>query len=209
MVTTSHLIPLIKETPEYQAIYQFYDNGNEKATRSQVPKINHIDEGLVILAELGSDEIAMKAWCIHPLFQMDEDFDHAIDTSHDWTFDWKAVAITVEYRRCANAYLCRESTDDYTLGDLPDISNSDVHNMLIADKIQNKKDFMVYHYGTHDRSIQLHVYFNNWLSYLYVSAIQYDTMCNLIDAHKQSETDYLLSSQSNRQSLEQSIEQLQ
>ena len=41
--------------------------------------------------------------------------------------------------------------------------------MLIADKIQNRKDFQLYHLGTHTRSEQLDQYFKNWLEKLEVS----------------------------------------
>jgi hypothetical protein len=35
--------------------------------------------------------------------------------------------------------------------------------MLIADKIQNRKDFELYHEGTHERSLELKCYFIDWL----------------------------------------------
>jgi hypothetical protein len=56
------------------------------------------------------------------------------------------------------------SLDDIRLSPL-----KDVNDMLIADKIQNRKDFELYHLGTHDRSEQLDQYFKNWLEKLEVS----------------------------------------
>ena len=41
--------------------------------------------------------------------------------------------------------------------------------MLIADKVQNRKDFMMYHLHTHQRSKELEKYFNQWLNKLSVS----------------------------------------
>jgi hypothetical protein len=38
--------------------------------------------------------------------------------------------------------------------------------MLFADKVQNEKDFALYHEGTHARSKELREYFNNWLNIL-------------------------------------------
>jgi hypothetical protein len=38
--------------------------------------------------------------------------------------------------------------------------------MLIADKIQNRKDFELYHLGKHERSSELDSYFKNWLERL-------------------------------------------
>ena len=45
--------------------------------------------------------------------------------------------------------------------------------MLIADKIQNKKDFELYHKGSHPRSMELDHYFNNWLKRLNISEAFY------------------------------------
>ena len=52
---------LATETAEYRAAELLYDNRKECAKRSGVPKINHIDEGLLILEELQADLITMRA----------------------------------------------------------------------------------------------------------------------------------------------------
>lgn len=44
-----------------------------------------------------------------------------------------------------------------------------VNDMLIADKIQNRKDFELYHEGKHPRSEELAQYFRNWLERLGIS----------------------------------------
>ena len=41
--------------------------------------------------------------------------------------------------------------------------------MLIADKIQNRKDFELYHLGKHERSSELEQYFKNWLERLNIT----------------------------------------
>jgi len=41
--------------------------------------------------------------------------------------------------------------------------------MLIGDKVQNYKDFLIYHHGSHERSDDLDKYFNNWLKKLDIS----------------------------------------
>ena len=41
--------------------------------------------------------------------------------------------------------------------------------ILIADKIQNRKDFELYHLGKHERSDELDSYFKNWLERLNIS----------------------------------------
>ena len=38
--------------------------------------------------------------------------------------------------------------------------------MLYADKIQNEKDFKIYHEVTHERSKELREYFDNWINKL-------------------------------------------
>lgn len=41
-----------------------------------------------------------------------------------------------------------------------------VNVMLCADKIQNYKDFLLYHKNTHPRAKELDEYFNNWFKAL-------------------------------------------
>lgn len=45
--------------------------------------------------------------------------------------------------------------------------------MLIADKVQNYKDFEIYHKSTHPRSKELDQYFKNWLQKLNINTDQY------------------------------------
>lgn len=178
---------LATETAEYRAAELLYNNRKECAKRSGVPKINHIDEGLLILEELQADLVTMRAWCLHPIMQMDDDLIKAMSPEYYpelWAFDWQAVALAVEYRRCANTYLCRPETDGYQIEDLPDIPLFQVHNMLIADKVQNRKDFKTYHLGTHDRSDQLDSYFVLWIRHLDVTETYYDKLCTMIDDAK-------------------------
>lgn len=73
----------------------------------------------------------------------------------------------MEYRNIANRYLCRRETDHYGLEDLPPIPIEGVRKMLIADKVQNQRDFRKYHLETHDRGKELEAYFILWLKYLY------------------------------------------
>jgi hypothetical protein len=41
--------------------------------------------------------------------------------------------------------------------------------MLVADKVQNYKDFMIHHYGTHERSQALYIYFHKWFHALNIA----------------------------------------
>ncbi len=48
-----------------------------------------------------------------------------------------------------------------------------VNDMLIADKVQNRKDFLRYHYGPHQHWRELDLYFQMWLFRLGISDRQY------------------------------------
>lgn len=145
---------------EYRIISDFY--GDQIAKRSGVKLINHIDEGLSILEDIGASEEAKRAYCLHPIVQSDEGLKDNFELLKG--LDSTVIINTLEYRSVANEYLSvREikSLDEIRLSPL-----KDVNDMLIADKIQNRKDFMLYHYGTHKRTNELFDYFNNWLEKL-------------------------------------------
>ena len=52
--------------------------------------------------------------------------------------------------------------------------------MLIADKIQNRKDFELYHKETHPRSAELDKYFRNWLQKLNIDESFYQEIIALL-----------------------------
>ncbi len=148
---------------EYDVISNFY--GNQKANRSGVYLMNHIDEGLYILEKVGASEIAKKAYCLHPILQSDGALLNNYDLLKD--IEVKVLICLMEYRSVANEYLSKRkinSIDEIRLSPL-----KDVNDMLMVDKIQNKKDFELYHKDRHHRSSELTEYFNNWLIRLNVS----------------------------------------
>lgn len=142
----------------YQKIKKHY--GNIVTKRSNIPLINHIDEGLVILNELNASQDAKDAYCLHPLLQSDEDFlNHYKD---DYTgINTSAIILTMEYRRVANSYLSTGKMKNFV-----GFTSTDIYHMLYADKKQNEKDFALYHEGKHKRSKELREYFDNWLNIL-------------------------------------------
>lgn len=144
---------------EYETIKQFY--GDRRAERSQVPLMDHINEGLRLLASLGASDKAHNAFCLHPIVQNDED----VDVS--WS---EAYPLALEYKAKANAYLCRPGTDHILgtiqLSQILGEMSLDCAHMLWADKIQNQFDFRQYHLGSHPRSKQLDWYFRVWIKYL-------------------------------------------
>jgi hypothetical protein len=85
--------------------------------------------------------------------------------------DVEVVMLAFEYRNIANATLSTrsiESAADIPLSPLPE-----VNAMLVADKVQNRKDFITHHRGRHPRSETLDRYFTLWLERLEISDEQY------------------------------------
>lgn len=158
---------------EYKIISDFYRD--EKTNRSKVYLMNHIDEGLYILEKIGASEVAKKAYCLHPIVQSDESLYDNYNLLDG--IDNKVIISAMEYRSVANEYLSTRSISSISEIRLSPIE--DVNHMLIADKIQNKKDFDLYHKGMHIRSNQLEEYFNNWFKRLditenfYSESVQY------------------------------------
>jgi len=157
--------------PEYQAIQRMY--GERRSQRFGLPLMNHINEGLRILDHIGASAIEMRAWCLHPLVQDDLDLRNTLaDPTRVAGADPMALVLAMEYRRVANASLSRQGIE------LPDqivlSSLASVNTMLIADKVQNRKDFLL-HAGQHfsqERMDELRRYFQCWIERLGLSAEQ-------------------------------------
>jgi hypothetical protein len=160
------VVHLIKNSEEYKFIAKVY--GQTRAKRSQVPYINHIDEGLFILETLFPEDILVqKAFCLHPVFQEDNDLVKNLGLSLA-KLDPQAIVLAMEYRHVANAHLPRhdiKKPEEIYLGPL----EASMRKMLIADKIQNCKDFELYNH-THSRAERLHHYFHKeWFPRLNVT----------------------------------------
>lgn len=127
--------------------------------------MNHIDEGLAVLDYLDYDHyVTNSAYCIHPMLQTNEDLLLNYQNRKFKNLSPVEIITAMEYRHVANAYLSNRKIEG--LQDIK-LSNIDVvNNMLAADKIQNRKDFELYHKDTHPRSKELEEYFNNWLAVL-------------------------------------------
>jgi len=154
-------------TKEYQTISHFYEG--KVAKRSKVPYMNHIIEGCIILDYLRLKDEGMKAFCLHPLCQDDKDLLTFLPESERYSSI--AVGLAIEFGNVANGYLSKNDLwrERINLSPVPT-----VNDMLIADKVQNFKDFLLYHKGTHPRSEHLEQYFINWLTKL-------DVQNNLIE----------------------------
>jgi hypothetical protein len=194
-------IELIQQTPEYVAVQHAY--GDRCAKRSGVPLINHINEGIAIIFELMQVEgskagwstamTAARAYCLHPLFQHNDDLIKVYAGNMD-QFSPRMVMLAMEYRARANEWLSDKVVDassysynedntkrkvveryervgEPTPGVLPE-----VRMMLVADKVQNYKDFLAHHYGTHERSEELNLYFHTWLEALGIDGATFDRL---------------------------------
>jgi hypothetical protein len=157
-------VAFAKNSDEYRAVAGFYQN--TRAQRSQVPLMNHINEGLVILGRLGASQNAMKAYCLHPLFQNDRELNSVGELYVMSLGESVTTELAMEYRRVANAYLAKCPMPE---GGIKLSPIKDVNDMLIADKVQNRKDFLRYHLDTHPNSERLNKYFNEWLDALGVT----------------------------------------
>lgn len=166
-------VQVLNSWPEYRAVRKFY--GNRTAERSKVPLIRHIHEGIAVMESKRSSSYAMRAYCLHPLVQNDSELvaEGFIFLRDEPEASPMVAALAMEYRAKANAWL----SDKVQLydGQLVTMGWPDpgplvgVRLMLIADKVQNFKDFMLHHCGTHPRSKELYRYFQCWFSALGVT----------------------------------------
>lgn len=145
---------------EYNVTNAFY--ADKVAVRSGLPLMRHIDDGLHILThQLNQPKLVLRAWCLHPLVQNDEDVDVT------WS---PAYNLACEYRDRANSYLCRRENDWISTAEqLNEVVGPMSHEcamLLMADKRQNYGDFIQHHYLYHHRSEQLDKYFRLWIQTL-------------------------------------------
>jgi len=150
---------VLKHSPAYKLVQDFY--GDIRAKRSKVPYIYHIDEGLAILNYLGASYNTKEAFCLHPILQMDKDFNENKDMDFSG-IETEAIILAMEYRRTANSYLSKSHPSKFVGFSCPEI-----REMLIADKVQNYKDFIKYQKDT-SGNIELFEYFNYWFELLKV-----------------------------------------
>jgi hypothetical protein len=156
------------QTREYQGIAALY--GDKRAARSGVYYMHHIDEGLRVLRDVGASQEAMKAYCLHPVVQEDSALVANARDLQRYSEDPYVHMLMMEYRHIANGALSHHALTcaaDIALGPMPEVAD-----MLRADKVQNYKDFLLYHAQTHPRRDALQRYFTLWLERLDISPAQ-------------------------------------
>lgn len=156
---------------QYQLCLKAIKNhyGTDCAKRSKVLLMSHVEEGVSILMAVQGNFFTKEqaAFAIHPLIQNNVEFNSR-------GIDKEIINLAQEYAFVANSYLCRPSTDFIkNQSDLAMYFHDEEIEMslgcalmLYADKVQNKKDFMLHHWGKHKRSSELLRYFNTWINYL-------------------------------------------
>lgn len=154
-------------------ISEYY--GDRKAERSQVPLINHIKEGIILLNHLREDESTIGAFCVHPIFQGDEALKKNYERYGPLVEPYVMLLI-MEYRKSANSYTTKNGRYYFDIQLSP---LREVNSMLIVDKVQNKKDFIKHLRGKIDCSSFLDMYFEDWLRALEVQD-QYEELAKLI-----------------------------
>lgn len=166
-------------SPCYEAIKEFY--GDRCARRSGVPLMNHIDEGIIILRYFGASQRVIDAFSIHPILQDDIDLIYATETGSIFDVNQisnQATLLAMEYRHVANRYLPKHCFGPSDRIDLSPVAA--VNLMLVADKVQNRKDFIQYHRGTHPSSKKLEWYFDNWFWWLGIDERLYNNLARII-----------------------------
>ncbi len=159
----------------YEAIKQKY--GKRKAKRSGLPYINHINEGLILLIDMDAGRDVLEAWCLHPIYQDDkalyEQLYSRVPVGKPWNATLHATLMAMEYRAVANAYLSNRKIahiDEIKLSSI-----TQINMMLIADKLQNYKDFyfhlMWFSGMSAKKRMELNTYFMNWLKKLGIKNI--------------------------------------
>lgn len=160
-------------TPAYKLIEEYY--GGQRAERSQVFMMRHIDEGLTILGRINASVAAKNAYCLHPLVQSDEALAANIKLLADNKDMHRYILmLAMEYRNTAN----RTLSFTPNINKPSDIITSPIHevnDMLIADKVQNYKDFLRYQ-ERHPRWAELDNYFCLWLQRLGIDTHKYNEL---------------------------------
>jgi len=127
-----------------------------------------------VLDLIGASQLSKEAYCIHPIVQDDKAIAAAFEAGSAlmrFRISPLALVLAIEYRWIANSYLSqRRVTDPIQVKLSP---RPEVQEMLVADKVQNRNDFELFHKGKHPRSKHLIHYFKMWMRVLGVTESKY------------------------------------
>jgi hypothetical protein len=173
---------------EFEIMKNYY--GDRRAKRSNVPYINHIIEGLAVMSyrdDAKPNDVdmytAMQAYTLHPIFQEDAELVKVFSREVRClgAIGQDVVVLAMEYRRTANSYLSTHDVSSYSPSPLKEI-----REMLIADKVQNYKDFLTFHFETHPRRAELNEYFKNWFNILDISKSDWELYKQIMEMSHQT-----------------------
>lgn len=149
---------VLRHSAAYKIIQKEYRD--DRTNRTGLPLMNHIEEGGYLLYAMGADEDTKDAYYLHPILQSDDNFNKNINKDFS-DIKTNVLLLVMEYRRVANSYLSYMSRKEFV-----GFTNLEIKQMLMADKIQNYRDFRRYHFGIHEKSDRLNKYFHNWFEFL-------------------------------------------
>lgn len=163
----------ISTSLEYMAIENFYKD--KRAGRSGLPYINHIDEGIDMLSHWLNDDIlkasiCARAYAIHPLIdEMTGILGGILDALGSTLPAGNTISLAIEHHILRNKFLVKDwdtHWDETGLQNLLGPMSNECAWMLLADKVQNQKDFRIHHWFTHEKTYQYEEYFNLWIETL-------------------------------------------
>jgi len=168
----------ILDCAEYRLVEAVF--GDECDERTGQYKMNHIDEGLAVLTYLGASKRAKRAYCLHPLVQDDASlskyFDAISGALDSIAGGGTSLALAMEFRNRANAGLPEAAMS--ACGPLTS-PLAEVNHMLIADKVQNLKDFEAFQVDSPVSRDWLANHYARWLEELGV-ADQYPSLRKML-----------------------------
>jgi hypothetical protein len=173
---------MIENSDEY--IFTKGQLAGKSAKRSGVPYFTHVKEGLHILSLLPHmgifdvDIFTEKAYCLHAVSQNDADLMEFYGNFH--RFSSTSIGYAMEYRNVANRSLRTSFKKEFNYTEIILSPIPQVNYMLIADKIQNRKDFLKYYPYPGEHWDSINHYFNMWMKRLDVSEDFYEFAVNSI-----------------------------
>ena len=162
---------------EYRLIKEHY--GVSKSN-FDVPLIQVVDDGLVLLAAMSAPAAVKGAWCLHPLLQSEE----ALEQSIRFPLRIRgaspmAILFAMDFRLRIGSYPLQNPVvyTDYRGRLIPEVKM-----MLIAQKVQGRSAFLRRKddYLPPSERGEMDLYYRNWLDYLGVSQQQYVELSTLI-----------------------------
>lgn len=149
------------------------------------PRINHIEDGLVLLAHLNASRDAARAFCLHPIVQQPGFGPDARNMLLSEHISRLVLIFTMEYRAIANG-LVIGMVNHPGFRDEKQVRLSkfaEVNHMLIADRTQQYNVFLKHKNDFHPGDVKTHEqYYKTWLAALGVDAHDFQEMIAALEA---------------------------